>query len=313
MQGLVNRLILKLVFKPSTTPFVHVGQESFREAVLRVLRVYGSTTYYIIPGSSLKGVLRRISENVAKCSLSSVRDPLERILIRAHCEPKLVRHSCYAEEDLQIIREYIRSIISDESIRRKYLADDVADYVVTKFKEGCDVRSLPELEPILAYKCPICRLYGGPGLKGKIVFKDVLIPQDRVGTALVSRVALERVSRRARESALFTVELLVLNDFCVDLVVENIVPGTTEALILAGTLSWLRSIGIGVGGMKSVGVGHYLLDLSKSKALLMNYQGRSPGEGSDRLTLVDRLVRPYKYLDREGVSVPDIIEALKGA
>ena len=60
------------------------------------------------------------------------------------------------------------------------------------------------------------------------------------------------VNRRSgvRGEVFYTAGYVHLKRVFVDIVVENVVPGSSEALILASTLEWVKELGLEVGGFK---------------------------------------------------------------
>ena len=305
-QYLRSRLVMNLVFKPVTTPFVHVGMGArLEQGLLEVLKVgvVGGGTAYVIPSHSIKGVLRRISEHVAKASATSKE--LEHALIRAHCEVEneSIRHVCSSDDDIRIIKDYVDSVLKNRAFARKFIPEDSIDEVSSRFKEG-GIREVAEAEPIVTIECPICRLYGGNGLGGKVYIRDIVVKNGRV--AVISRTSIERATGKVREGALFSVEALVIPKFELTIVVDDLEPKTTEAYIIAGTLEWLTCIGLGIGGMRSSGIGHYLLDPKESRGYIIDYGNISNKE------FIKALANPVDYVKEHGVSVEDLIEKLRG-
>ncbi len=303
------RFVLKLVFRSTTSPLVHVGSGfSLGAEVLQVLKVTDSSGRYVylIPSHSIKGVLRRISELIAKESaLSTSFNSLEYALMRAHCEVEGegLRHVCSNEQDLRVIRKYVDSVLSNEAEATKYVPKDSLEEVRRSLKrEG--LIGTREVEPILATKCPICRLYGGPGLGGKVFIPDVVLREGR--SVLITRTSIERATSKVREVALFTLEALILPEFEVAVIIEDLVPGSAEAKIIAGTLEWLANVGLELGGMKSVGLGHYVLDGERSKACLIDYR-----KYASREDFLEKLVDVLGYAERRGRSVSEAIKKLR--
>ncbi len=305
-QYLRTRLVLDLMFKPITTPFIHVGMRSRLEwdllEVLKVSTAVGGTAY-LIPSHSIKGVLRRVSEYVAKASATG--KGLENALMRAHCEVEGegIRHVCSGDKDLSLINDYVRNVLNNRSNARKYIPEDSIDEVRGKFEVG-GIRGVIEVEPIVAIKCPICRLYGSLGLGGKVYVRDVVIKGSEVN--ILTRTGIERPTSKVREGTLFSVEALTLPKLELTLIIDNVAPRTTEALIIVGTLEWLSKIGLSIGGMKSVGMGHYVLDPKESRGYLIDYENISDEE------FIKALANPLDYVKECGVTIDYLIKVLSG-
>lgn len=302
----MSRLVMNLIFKPVTTPFVHVGMGAGLERglleVFKVSVIDGGTSY-IIPSHSIKGILRRISEYVAKASATNRE--LEHALIRAHCEVENegIRHVCSSNDDLRMINNYIDGILKDSSLAKKYIPEDSINEVSSRFREG-GIREVIEVEPIVTIKCPICRLYGGNGLGGKVYIRDIVIKNGNV--TVISRTSIERVTGKVREGSLFSVEALVIPKLELTIIIDDLKPKTTEAYIIACTLEWLANIGLSIGGMKSSGIGHYLLDIKESRGYLIDYENISDRE------FIRALANPIDYIKEYGVNIEELIKRLRG-
>jgi len=274
--------------------------------LLEVLKVsmVGGGTAYVIPSHSIKGILRHISEYVAKASATTGKE-LEHALLRAHCEVENegIRHICSSNDDLSIINNYISNILNDRSLARRYIPEDSIDEVSSKFEEG-GIREVIEVEPIAAIKCPICRLYGGNGLGGKVYIRDIVIKNGKV--TVISRASIERPTGKVREGSLFSVEVLIVPKLELTIVIDDLKPRTTEAYIIACTLEWLASIGLSIGGMKTSGIGHYLLDTKESRGYLIDYENISSKE------FIKALANPIDYIKEYGVNTEELIKNLRG-
>ena len=307
-ESLENRLVVKLVFEHDTSPYVHVGAgRELGAGTLKALKIGGSSTTYLIPSTSLKGVLRRIADHIGKSLARNPRN-LEEALLKCHCETEDsgIRHVGCSDSELKLISEYVEKSFRDGSIQR-FLSEDVIERTRRMLRNSKVLQVLRKnhaLEPLLAFRCPICRLYGGPGLGGKVFVNNVVITDG--SASFITRASIERVSGRVREGALFTVEALTLPKFEVTLIVENIELNTLEPLIIAGTLEWLLKLGLEVGGMKSTGLGHYRLSTTESKGLIINYNNIKNSED-----LIMKLTAIEKLLEDTGTSVDTLIKQLR--
>ncbi len=305
-----SRLVLKLILKSDASPLLHVGSgTTLGTEVLQVLKVRNTEGKYVylIPSHSIKGILRRISELVAKAvAIKSSNNSLEYLLMRSHCEieGEGIRHVCGSNDDLRVINDYVLNILSNEVEATKYIPRESLEEVIRNFKER-GLISTREVEPILASKCPICRLYGGPGIGGRVYILDIVIKE--ATSHFVMRTSIERVSGRVREAALFTVETVVVPKIELNITIENIELGSTEAKIIAGTLEWLSKVGISIGGMKSVGLGHYILEAQESRGTLIDYTSKV----KSKYEILKTLIRPIEYLERQGKDIKELIKELR--
>ncbi|RLI11229.1 hypothetical protein DRO33_04415 [Candidatus Bathyarchaeota archaeon] len=306
-----ERAILRLRFEAR---FIRVGSALTPVGpILAVLRVRrGSDELAMIPESSWRGPLRKVSEWVAKASLDAVEDGLEKAVLAAHYEPEEepLTHLKVAEppvrmEDLVLAAEGL----GEETLRRFLAPDEVREVLeaAKKLRNGLSLtdeerrKFRSSLEPLISPLCPICRLWGGPALKAKVILEDTLL---KCPTQLRSHVAINRAAGVREEERLYSAEYCLPGELELEAVVENVLPGTTEALILAGTLEWLAGPGIELGGFKSRGSGLLRLQEENSEVLLTRLVGLRGRE------LVDALVRPDEVARRLGVS--DYIRYLRG-
>jgi len=302
-----ERAVLKLRFK---TKMLRIGAAFAATLgpsmpVLRLNAHYGKAI--LIPESSWRGSLRRISEWVARASANAVKDALERAILKAHYEPERGPLTHLRGADLPIeVEELI--MVAEELARdgtlRRFLAPDEVDEVVAKAGELSRGRQLTRdqeerfrriLEPLVTPLCPICRLWGGPSLRGKVILEDTLL---KPMTDIRTHVALNRAGGVREEARLYSAEVTLADVIELKAVVENALPGSTEALILAGTLEWLEEFGLGLGGFKSRGLGHleledcevFLTELDNLRDLKLIRALIRPEEEGERMKLLDYLM-----------------------
>ena len=308
---LSERAILKLRFKAD---FVRVGAALTPIGpILEVLKIrVGPDELAVIPESSWRGPLRRVSEWIAKASLDAVEDKLERAMIMAHYEPEEgpITHLRVSKPPAEIDVLVLAAGVLGQDILRRFLAQEEASEVLeaaNNLKKGClltkeDREKLKSsLESLVSPLCPICRLWGGPSLKAKITLEDTLL---KYPVHLRSHVAINRSAGVREEERLYSAEYCLPGELKLEVVVENVIPGTTEAMILAGTLEWLVGPGVELGGFKSRGSGLLKFQEEGSEALLVRMAKLRGQE------LVKALVKPEEIALK--LSLVDYIKYLRG-
>ena len=281
-QVLHSRAVLRLLFRPRSVIRIGSGAEETR-ALAPTLKVsVGSSRYPIILESSWRGMFRRIGESIAKSSLESM-ETLERKIAEAHYEPEEGPIMHYLDPHLK------NRMVSE----LKNLDVDL----LTRFtgREIIETIRDTELEQFIELVCPICRLWGGPALRSLLTLGDTILKN--VYTYSRTHVGLDRLTGVREEKILFTAEYVCTDRIDLEVIVDNVLPTTTEAKILAGTLEWILKMGIVLGGFRSRGVGYLELDERESKVLLAEfYQIKNGVEIAQALTSLDeaRAVRKMK-------------------
>ena len=290
-----TRALVRLVFKAGPLR-VGSGAERGEAAHLPVAKVEtpkGSVP--MIFESSIRGVLRRVSEWLVKASLEALPDEVDREFASSHIEPEERPVEHFHREDGTVRpfdpREFEKAVKEDERLKR--LRDRILPARVT---------GLRGYEPLAALLCPICRLWGGLGLRGKVVIADVLLDGAVVGVR--THVGISRRAGVREEGILYTAEYVYPEKVVIDLVVENVVPGSSEALILASTLEGVKELGLEVGGFKSRGAGMLVLDREKSSVRYVDYERLS---GDD---LLAALAKPEERGSR--MSIAEFVDLLRG-
>lgn len=290
-----DRAIIRLSFKPSTLR-VGLGAEAGAEARLSIAAVeVDGIKVPVIPESSWRGALRRIGEAIAKASLDGFKDELDRALASAHHEPEESPITHHVDHDL-LMRLHDRLKADREGrgelarLALRFVAQDALDR---------ERPSPSEYSALLSPLCPICRLFGGPGLRSKLTISDTLLNAQSFER---THVSLDRMTGVREEGRLFTVEYaLPRGPIELEMVAHNVSPGSSEALILAGVLDWVSKLGLEVGGFKSRGVGQ--LELEGGGVIFIDY-------GQVRR---DRLIDALVSLDEVGerLTVGQYVERLR--
>jgi len=199
----------------------------------------------IIPGSSLKGVLRALAESIA---LGLGEDWLVFEAPLPSKEGGAYRCRCTGE-GLSDVEKWLsrEGDCSDPRVRE----------IVDKYFDSC-------------FASPVVRLFGSPWLASHVVVYDAY-PADgeRPRTDVVTRVAIDRLTGAQRPNMLYTIEavragvkwLARLRVINIDLAGES-----REARLLRLLLRFLEQVGIHVGGRTSIGHGYLRLLVDESRA-----------------------------------------------
>ena len=230
-----------------------------REAFLPVLKVIHRDKYYpVVPESSWRGALRKIGETIAKSSITEPKNIREEILI-SHIEPEEgpITHIDPSEDEINKLKE-----LGERELVERF---------APTYEEAEEA-----LKNMITYLCPICRLWGGPGVRSRIVLEDTVIHEYESYSR--THVGISRITRTKEEHQLYTPEYIYVKQLNLNLTIYNIKPETIEAKILAGTLSWLTKLGLSIGGSKSRGIGYLKLNTDKSYAYIacLLYTSPSP-------------------------------------
>lgn len=268
--SLRHRAILDLKFRTKTP--IHIGSGMRGETLQRVLILEGDKL--IIPASTWKGVFRKITEILAK---SVIRKPqvfsdYEFKAIKAHVEEDKIRHIDVMDIIVNSLNEIVKNY--DVNILRKFLlntlfTDDEELERTVDVSRGIVVlktmKALDRLDFIVQLLCPICRLYGAPSLKGKLVFMDTIIPYDKYISRFRTHVSISRASETKSEHHLYSMELVLCSEIELKIIVSNVKPGTSDAILLANTLNYVLNDGIALGMRRSIGLGALELIENDSK------------------------------------------------
>ena|GEM_PF-1460940 len=279
-----SRAIISLLFKPISLIRVGRQAELARLPILLVRTVNGVLP--VIPESTWRGSMRSIGEAIAK-TLSSSFKGVERLIVKSHYEEYegTLRHKV----DLEFKKVSETELIGKISSKVRSLGVKFSSRLFPD-----EPASLRECEHILSMACPICRLWGGLGYRGKLVIGDTTIEKAKVHNR--THVSINRCALVRMEGALFTVEYLYTNNSIkLEIIAENLQPKTSEAKIFAATLGWITKLGLSIGGFKSRGAGHLKLDEEKSQVYLVDYDIISKEQ------LVKALTKPKEVAERMSV------------
>jgi len=266
-------LYLELVFKPfNDYTYLHISGEK-DSMYIPVYRVRGEP---YIPISSIYGALRHIAEAVARSSLNSVSNDIEKMFIDMHCKQKDggLRHICSNNFDyLKTIHELIRTLFEKgRDIERYFVTQDTKAEIFVVIDKALQIKNIEAIpssvEPLLSFLCPICRLFGGLGMKSMITLLDVKIVPEAATTQ--TQTSINRSLGIAHTGYLYSTEYIALNELKLKIIVRNIKINSIESKILKALLTYLKDIGISIGGRKTLGLGRLKVDPDKSTGIYIN-------------------------------------------
>ncbi len=220
----VNRYVIKGTLK-AIDP-IHIGNSGSN--TLNPVDVDNSVLkdsrgYAIIPGSSLKGVVRSLFESVIR--------------------------SVKGTEGYD--KEYACDVMDNEHYCTSSVADELKNI------------SEPRKKGLLAYEksCLTCRLFGGREIAGRLMFKDCMQKVAEGESPIYEfrdGVGIDRDTGSAKNGAKFDYEIVPAGtefDFC--LIAENISDEQTKYLDFI--IKQLRSGNVSVGGKTTRGLGRIML------------------------------------------------------
>lgn len=286
-------LYLELVLKPlNGYSYIHIGGE--RETAYIPVYKVGGEPY--IPISSVYGALRRIVEAIVKSSIGSVSSDVERMFIASHCEleDKAIRHICSNDPQYLVNIEKLINIVFDKDIERYFVTQEMKTEIqvaVNRAVESMKVEAIPSsIETLLSFLCPICRLVGGPGVKSRI---SILNIKPHVETlAIETKTSVNRALGTVHPGHLYSIESLALHGIEIAMVVRNVKPGSTEAKILKALITYMRDIGIFIGGRKTVGLGIFKVDVNESRGIYIDLESIDPRAPNSAEKFIRAIIAP---------------------
>jgi len=287
LERLESRYLLELLLKLDSPLHIGARTEGFTKLPLE-FTVRGRRTP-IIPAESMKGTLRSLASSLLKSMF-----PKNEIAVH-HEKDSHVRRDNLEEvrKHHGSAREELRRIFPEESIR--------------EIESGGDIQLL---EYYLTLKCPVCRLFGGKGVSGKVLISDGL-PEGGVELLRYTSTAIDRRTRIVAENRLFEVVAVRPDDglrYRFKLIVDNVSRGSDEALLLSLLLDFVRRFGISIGGLKSRGYGKLSLDAERSSALVLKLKTDVKNE-EDAINNVRALLLKDGYYER--MSIEEFVRWLR--
>lgn len=227
-----------------------------------------------IPTSSIKGVLRRVSEAIAKNIALLLQEP-ERSVLLAHCELEHegVTHLCY---DVTYLLKLVRSRDSLALLaERGYIPRDTVDEILNQLSSSDSLAvamGIRRIEPLFSQLCPVCRVFGGPGLAGKLRVASVTLSNADLSVSVdrLTHTSIDRGRRVVLEGALFVKEYADIKDITVEITARNVVKDSTDYKLLIATLKALKDMSLLIGHSKSRGLGWYRLDTARTRLVYVD-------------------------------------------
>jgi CRISPR/Cas system CSM-associated protein Csm3 (group 7 of RAMP superfamily) len=199
----------------------------------------------VIPAESLKGSLKKLASKIAKNLDFSDQEVNE--VVKYHREDK---HSIEKNN----VKLYPKFIEADTGELKK----DKKEELERIFSEE-QLRELSkdaQKELYLSLKCSICKLFGSQRLTGKMIFSDaILIDEPRID--IYTSTSMSRKTKTVEGERLFSLESLEPNlRFQAKVIVDNVMRGSDEALLLSKLFEYILKLGgFQIGGAKSRGFG----------------------------------------------------------
>jgi len=264
-------------------------------------------------------VLRRrdIVKLLVQASLTSMKPGIEKDVLELHLKhfntesTHLKGEDAKSEETLKkILGEVVskhptetdkflqETIFTDENEMKSFIEIAGGSF---KLKVNEDIR---KFDILVSLACPLCRLFGALGLRSKLVFEDTVVEEYQ--THMRTCTSIDRSSRVAPDKALFTQELIYPGRVKEEIIVLNVGPGSTEALILALVLEYILNFGILVGGRKSTGLGYLTVDEKESVVYVNDFTSVE-----DSRELVELLAK-HDLSERYRKSLREYISYLRG-
>ena len=235
------------------------GAGEFGEVDLPIERDVNGVPY--MPGSSLKGCIRSLSEALARASKENICDPLtvKNICNVATAVIKKAINLSTKGKLLEEIKKEISKVFKDKGF------DVEANAILTRqFK---DINELINHIINNYGPCIICRIFGNTELASHIYIYDSYPAKELINkvTALSrTRVAIDRFRNASRSGALFTYEYIPQGyrwDFKMRIINIDILKGSgKEVNLLRSVIKYMTTHGLVVGSMKTVGHGLLRLD-----------------------------------------------------
>jgi len=224
------------------------GTKGFIGEVLRVPVFVGNELRRlpIIPFSSLKGSLRGIAESLAK----TLWDESE--LDEEICLKVMVSHERKGGDVSHKVKEGDFDLIKQAIIEEGLFSES-------------DINEFGEKFPTLL--CPICRLFGAPGLAGVLRISDAIPLDLDLHTEYLTRIAIDRRRMKVMERRMFREEVLPPGiEFRAVMLVdwERLGEGRVARIaknLLEQTMIIAKESGIQLGSGKSIGRGKVRIEL----------------------------------------------------
>lgn len=234
----INRIIISGTVKALKPICIGAGEEGFEPTHVKSPALKDARGYPIIPGSSLKGVLRANIERIIGSFGNNLS--LTACNILDENSEECLRHSNYKER----------------------IEKDLGDIEESK-------KLFERAKLIYENSCDVCKLFGGRYLASKIQIKDLNFketPGARPFFEIRDGIGIDRDTGTTRNGAKFDYEIVPAGtEFDFYMVVENL--DDNQMLLLDIIKGMLQSGEICVGGKISRGMGNIKLIIEKEKVI----------------------------------------------
>lgn len=232
-----NKLVLDVELEVETPLAIQSGIEEFRRYIIR-LKTYDGQDIIVIPESEIKGWLRSQAETIMYSMLEQVKsaivdtctknlklgghaaDIMANVVLITHTETGHRLSSCGPL--LQVLIEE-----SEPGTAFNALLSHVMKRLANQRAE-LEERLRSILTAIIEALCPVCRLFGGAKLAGRIHASTFTLGEETAVEALTS-VAIDRYSGCASTHKLFEVEYIAPGaKFRGTIIIDNYVDDNTD-------------------------------------------------------------------------------------
>lgn len=281
-----TRMVLNLVFDVKTPIHIGYGQEGQLKKI--VMLRYGSDYVPLIPCESLKGALRSLASKIAKSMNFS---GITRTAVELHNKDT---HIPSREEEKGEVLKFLGDA-------EKWLSENVN---LSKRQ----VKELPDMKKIdlyLASNCPICTLFGSPGFSSKMNLYDA-IPNGSWRILTLTSTSISRKTKTVEEKRLYSYQLVAPSPnltYNSKAIIDNLQFESYDGKLFINLLKYLGKYGIQVGGLKSKGYGHIVLNTESSTYKFVDFN-LSPKNDDEIRKNVELLL--MKDLDE--VSVAELLK-----
>lgn len=297
LNPLEHKAIGLLEFKIKSPLNIGIGATDVRRAFIKVPKDRG----FLIPSSTWKGAFRSVSERIAKSM--DFRDKLVELAVKSFEEEFKAAYKVdekFCNEVLNVLRGGASTIIPYSGEDLIEVAGEIGFTLeeVGEIKErgfGTRDNLLYRLsESILAFHCPIGKLYGNHVLAGKLRFLDTILRLGNDGITLHERpgVAIDRRSDRVRGGALFILESIIGEKVRLRIVADNLIPGAEDSRLFALTLEAIENFGLSLGARKSAGMGWLTLNGNASYWYTVDLRSDKSGV---------KIANPFKYAEKRSM------------
>lgn len=276
LNPLENKIVFEATFVAESPIHIGAGEEESRRELIRL-----PTGEVVIPATSWKGVLRKMSEQAAR---SMALEGLEDMAVKLYTETKAgIRYRrTEAEEELRKVAAELAEKLRGGKTRLLNGLTDIYStlrelgYSEEEIEEmrnavGLNERLLDSAEKILAITCPLGRLYGNNILAAKVRPLDTFI---RPAIQSVAGIAINRASNTLVKRMLYIIQAIKKGtEIPLRIIMDNLIPGKADSRIMAATLEMIDSMGLSIGARKSSGMGRLRLVKADARILDLRRDG----------------------------------------